>query len=905
MMPRDLLAPRDLLEPRKPRDLLSGSPASTPTPPAKRERRGDLAPIIRDLDTGEWRWAVPNLLLGLVDAVQLPGEVMRGEVDPMSDEGFDRTMNLATLAAPAAGLRGTISRTGTRAVEQATQANRREFGMDFPPVATRTPPEKPVTPSGSSVKPAGGVVSSSSSPAGNFAGNIRLDRIWAPDDVQAAIRQAAEHGEGFLEARRGVISQEQTRDLSQLVGMTPERLTSRKTGAAFNAEEMFSARNLLVEQATKVRDLARKAEGGSDLEKLTFQQELTRLQAIQEQVAGATAEAGRTLQQFRMLAGVTKDELTAMASIAKEGGLDDIIAGINKLDDPAQVAAFAAKAGKATFRDMLYEGWINGLLSGPTTHSVNVMSNTLTALWSVPETALASGISRMTGSGIRGGEATARLFGMVEGAKEGVVAGYRAFRSEIPSDGLQKLEQSRQRSIPSLKVGKMEVGGKQVRIPGRLLLAEDELFKAIGFRQELNALAYRRANREGLKGREFAERVSQLRANPTEDMTRTAKDSAARQTFTNPLGPGGQAIMSAARRLPFGRIVLPFVRTPANIVKYAAERTPAAPFFKEFRDNLTGKNGPVARDQAIARMTLGTAVSTALVGLAPEGSITGGGPYDPAKRALMRADGWQPYSVKVDDTYYSYGRVEPLGMLLGVAADFAELRETMTDSEADNVAGLIFGSVAKNLTEKTWLRGPSDLIQALTDPERYGAAYVRNLVGTVVPTGLSQIANARDPMLREARTVLDTIRSRVPGQRETLFVRRDVFGEPISREGALGPDLGSPIYRNAARNDPTIAEMLRLGVSPGPLQRRIRSAELMDAEFDFYSQAAGRTMKQGLDALASSPQWADLPDDVRAEAMGDLIRKSRDLARTATVMKFPDLALRIRRAKQGKEDMNR
>ena len=79
------------------------------------------------------------------------------------------------------------------------------------------------------------------------------------------------------------------------------------------------------------------------------------------------------------------------------------------------------------------------------------------------------------------------------------------------------------RAIPSVKVGKAEIGGKQVRIPGRLLMAEDEFFKAIGYRQEINAQAFRLAANEGLKGKALAKRVAELKANPTDEMAKAAR----------------------------------------------------------------------------------------------------------------------------------------------------------------------------------------------------------------------------------------------------------------------------------------------------------------------------------------------------------------------------------------------
>jgi hypothetical protein len=831
-----------------------------PTPEeAEPVRRGYILPVARNVVTGDVSLAVPGFLRS---AATLPGDVYTGETpllepDPITGEAkpsaevLNRSGEVAGLVA-----------TGTLA------------GKAAAPKAAPPPPPK-------------------AAPEPKFAGNINLDNIYAPEEVKQVIRDTAAANRDFTAARRGVISHAETREMASLLGMTPEKLAKRVEGQAFNAEEMLAARELLVTQATKVRDLAKVAQGGADVDKLKFAEELTRLVAIQEQVAGATAEAGRTLSQFRMMAGADKEQIARLVEASKAGGLDDILGKVAELDDPAKVARFASTALNAKTSDMLLEAWINALLSGPTTHATNILSNTLVSLWSIPETAVAAGISKITSSGIRGREALARVFGFLEGARDGIRAGWRTFRTEEPSDPASKIEVRKYRAIPSVKVGGVELGGKQVRIPGRLLMAEDEFFKAIGYRQEINALAMRKALAEGLRGPQLAARVAELKANPTEEMSKAAHFTAAKQTFTNPLGRFGQHLTAMTREIPALRIVMPFIRTPVNIVKFAAERSPFAPLFKEVRANLSGANGAAARDTQIARITLGSAVSAAAVYSAMEGAITGGGPADPRQRALKYASGWQPYSVRIGDNYYSYGRLEPLGMLLGVAADFAELAPAMTDAEQQNIASLILGSVQKNLVSKTWLRGLAEVIEAFQDPDRYGPRYIQNLAGTLVPTAVAQYARSRDPYLREARSVLDKIRERLPGLRETLPMRRDVLGRPIKLEGALGPDLLSPIYQSRAVNDPVIAEMIRLKVSPQRPSRKIRDVELDPAEYDALQEATGRTIRQGLQTLISNPAWGTLPDEAKSDFMEEVIRKSRDVGRATVLTRFPNLALRI------------
>lgn len=55
-----------------------------------------------------------------------------------------------------------------------------------------------------------------------------------------------------------------------------------------------------------------------------------------------------------------------------------------------------------------------------------------------------------------------------------------------------------------------------------------------------------------------------------------------------------------------------------------------------------------------------------------------------------------------------------------------EIGERIDEKGADGVATMITGAIAKGLLNETWARGPADLIQAVEDPDRYGARYVRN-----------------------------------------------------------------------------------------------------------------------------------------------------------------------------------
>eukprot|EP00439_Symbiodinium_sp_Y106_P089551 s1_g2087.t1 len=815
-----------------------------------------------------------------------------------SSQGMARRLerDVRSLADTAAIVTATVPFGGTRHI-------RRRKDDQEGPEASQDAPQADNAPLGDIGPP--------KAPEPDLAGNINLSRINAPGDVKEAMGDIALIHQGFPEARRGLVSQSETADLARQMGMTPEELVSRRAGQAFNAEQAFAARQLLVATADDLTTKARAARGGSDADLVAFQEALTRHVAVQESVAGMTAEAGRALASFRMIAGGQDQAQVVSRMIQVSGGrerLEDVAERLASLDDPEQMARFARDAAKAKTSDMVLEAWINALLSGPQTHAVNMLSNTITALLAVPETATAAAIGRVRGTPdrVRFAEAPARLVGFVEGIKDGLRSGAYAYRTETGTDDLNKIENRAYQAIPSYTLregaaptrvggvpvpftGEVQLGGRQVRVPGRLLMASDELFKSIGYTQELNARAVRVALDEGLSGIPLARRVMEIKQNPTDEMVSAAREAARYQTFTRELGSLGSKVQDIARDYPAARVIIPFIRTPSNILKYTLERSPAAPLLSEVRDNLRGVKGEVARDSQAARILVGTGIGSMAASLAADGSITGGGPVDTRARSLMYASGWQPYSVRIGDTYYSYARLEPFGSLLGVAADMQSVSESADAGELDDIAAMVTGSVAKNLTSKTWLRGPTELIEAIQDPDRYGERYIQNLVGTVVPTGAAQVARIEDPMLRQADTILERIKSRVPGMSEDLLPRLDIWGEPIVRGGGVGPDIVSPIYTSKFEADPVNLELLRLGVWPAGVSKTVRGVELTPEQRTSYQRLAGRNAKGTLDRLLAGPEWQSLPDLARAEVVGRLISQSREMARMSLFTLYPEI----------------
>jgi hypothetical protein len=741
------------------------------------------------------------------------------------------------------------------------------------------------------------------------AGNIRLDNLNQPEDVNAVIREAAAASDDHLAARRGVISDQQVLDLADALGMQASDLNARKIGQAFNAEQVVAARKLLIQSAQAVRDAMAKAATGSDADVMAYAEAADRHRMIQEQVSGITAEAGRALRAFRaigeegqqtkalgdFLQASTGKTLFQMRREAQAGML---------LDTPEQVSKFMQDTAKPTFGDMALEYWINGLISGPATHTTYAIGNALLALWkAVPETAVAAAIGKLRGGAERvyAGEVNAQLYGLVKGQRDGVRAAWKAAKSgltsELPGEGEAEAQTSMLAAQPrpgGAIPGKL---GEVIRLPSRGVATIHSYFRAIGYEQSIAQQAYRQAAAEGLDGDAFAARVQQLTTNPPPEMMEAARQGATDQTLMNQGGELTQKVgdlfdhrFASLGGFPALKLIDPFVKIGANVMSQALmERSPLGVLNADIRANLMGRNGPIARDTQIARIAVGSALGATAIGLAMQGLITGAGPSDPKEAAVWRLAGNQPYSVKIGSTWYAYHRLGPLAMIVGVAADMHDVGAAMTTHEAGQVANLVVSSLAKSLLDESFMRGPSELIQAVEDPDRYGARYVRSQLATLIPfsTGMAQVARAADPYAREARTTLDTIRARLPFVSQGLLPRRDLFGNAIPNADDLGAAGLTSIQETRAKNDPVSAAMLRLGYYPAQPERKLVGVTLNDQQYDDYSRTAGRMAKMRLDALVNTPGFSALPDGVQTKTVQDIFASSRRAAGELIKMQNP------------------
>lgn len=728
-------------------------------------------------------------------------------------------------------------------------------------------------------------------------GNIRVDKLDSVEDIGQALKIADRVAESFDDARRGTIAHAETQALARDLGMTADALLARRRGQAMNAEQMYAARAIMAKSGDELVKLARKmqrTENPGDELLADFHKAMIRHTAIQEQVAGGTAEAGRVLSQFRMAAKSKDASGRILAGLANAGGgpkrlkeAADMIITLER--DPASLNRFIEAAAKPKLSDKLVEVWYNFLLSGPQTHAVNVLSNTMTALAQVPEHAGASLIgagrhafNKRAAERLAFSEVAARATGLMQGAREGVreIASRfaakegdprgawatakrwgNAIAEAEPADLATKVEAHSQRAVSGVK-------GKVLRVPTSALTFEDEFFKAVARRSEMAGQAVRIARREGLRGAEGRRRAGELLANPTDEMWAKSLDYARYATFQRPLGEAASKVSAFTQAMPIAKAVVPFVRTPVNLFKFAVERSPLAPLLREWRMDFAA--GGARRDLAVARVAIGSGIGAIVAEAAQNGLITGSPPRDKNKRRLLEADGWQPYSVKIGDKFYSYRRLDPFALTIGTAADITTLGEGLSEGQRDKGAALVVASIIGNLSNKTWLSGVSDMLAALDDPERYGGTFIDRFSGSAsVPTGVAQIARTLDPTARKTDGTLEYIQSRIPGMSDNLLPKRDAWGRERESEGGIGPNIMSPIWTSTEKGDPATHEAIRVGAV---INLPDDDENMTPRQLDRWQELSGQTAHRWVSELIQRPDYRE----------GDIESQRKDIAAVMT-----------------------
>ena len=689
-------------------------------------------------------------------------------------------------------------------------------------------------------------------PATLIAMNQQMNRnAIALDNVAKAIENTLVTGnkEGFAELKEQLIRETKTLDglitLNKPLKTIPAQTLAANKAAGGLADTVATADDLAGRQVVQ----------GA-------------MEDASKEISEVTVKAQETLQEI--LDAAEKGDVASIRKIRKITKRIQAAGG-----DPEKLRKMIRPDYMKKGFEINNELFINAILSGPETHAVNILSTALNTVVRPVDQILGSALTAdMTGM-IRGGK---ELYYLTTAVSDSWKMARAAFRTEnnILNAGAMIDDREAAKRFAIRMDGEGTVAnlvngfGRFVRYSGRFLLAEDEFFKQLNFRSYVKASAWENGVRNGLEGDklkqyikdQFDSTIEIVNTNSMKDVKDEAlldlydkaQQYAAETTFTAdlPKGSFGGDVQSFINKHPSARTFFPFIRTPINIFKAQMRRTAfVAPFMDEYRQALKSSDPSIAakaRGELIVGSTIwtvGISTATAINDPLSEVAITGGGPADYKFLNQMRETGWQPYSFRFLEKdkdgqpiigqdgkpkykYVSYKRFDPWASFLMMSADMAAIMGQLNKEDREDLATVAGVAMARNITNKTYLQGVSELAQILSEdwkqignwlPKRIAAtvpysALGRSIKKAVDPTIMDKRIRPGDEGMIALRKLHNELAATVPGYGDLKPIQNFITGSLVEYPPGYGPDIMNimnPIKETNSLNNSVLTTLVDIG----------------------------------------------------------------------------------------------
>ena len=629
------------------------------------------------------------------------------------------------------------------------------------------------------------------------------------------------------EARRGIIRDEQMQDMAKELGQKPEfleKILMRETGEPANAETILASRHVLHESARNLKVMAQKVLAGEadDNMKLKFHRQWDFHNQFMAQFMGARAEIGRAMRSYGMPLGSESMQNNRMKEImeTQEGRFEilEVAAQImaNDTFEGLNTIVRAQKGGMSKGGAAFAEMFVSSILSGVRTHIINASGNALMTVLGPIDTAIAARMGWGIADGpdkIIKGEALAQTFGLINGFVDGMHVMGKVFKSGEPYGGIAKFESAYPKAVSSATLGAsgawgwmIDAFGATIRFPlERVMGPIDGFFRVLNERAKVAQLSYREAARlrdlNGLSEQEYLQTLNSLMTDVPQHIKEAGVDYSIYNMAATPLGPLGLKTQSVLNMSAPAKIIVPFVRTPTNLLKMGfVERTPLGLLSSKYREDFAA--GDQRAQLARARMTFGSMMGAYIAMQTLNGYVTGSGPVDYEARKAKELTGWRPRSfVFTDDEgnkkYYSYDRMEPISYIIGTVADLVEMNELNKynayeepdPAEAINAVVLI---LAENTLNKMMMSGIYEFMSTMVRGPGQESKMMRfssGITNAIIPlSGMRRdVRKVQDPYMRQAFSFVDKIKNSTPWMSDTLPQALDLMGDPVMYEQVFNP----------------------------------------------------------------------------------------------------------------------
>lgn len=357
--------------------------------------------------------------------------------------------------------------------------------------------------------------------------------------------------------------------------------------------------------------------------------------------------------------------------------------------------------------------------------------------------------------------------------------------------------------------------------------------------------------------------------------------------------------------------VLPFKKTPINVLKRGIEYSPAGLLQAMTIGTNQLRKGEISANEFIDRLSAGmtgTAISYLGMLLFKSGLLVGG-PGDDKEAEFRDSLGAQSYAIKLGDTTYTIDWLAPASMPLFVGAEIQNLADTF-----DGIDGRVVYDSILNLAEPMTKMSMLDGLNTSISSVRYGddplsdmaTNAVISYIGQAVPTLFGQISRTLDDTARttyiekngglpdSVQRALQKNRNKLPGLSQQSIAYRDVFGRAEKDTSMVSRALKnfiSPGYFSEEKIGSMESELIRVyqdtgdsGALPSMPAKYFNvngeRKDLTAKEYEKFSYTRGSLMYSNLSELTGSDSYKNLDDVDKASVISDVIDLSNALAKT-------------------------
>ena len=361
--------------------------------------------------------------------------------------------------------------------------------------------------------------------------------------------------------------------------------------------------------------------------------------------------------------------------------------------------------------------------------------------------------------------------------------------------------------------------------------------------------------------------------------------------------------------------IIPFTKTPANILKRGIEYSPVG-LGKGIYDAMTQvKKGNVTASQAIDEMAAGlTGTGIVMLGalLKSLGLIVGGDEEKQKEQNFEKLKGNQNYALKIGNKTYTIDWMAPSSMPLFVGVEVVDLLQ------GENISDIIgsIGNITDPVFELSMLQGLNSTMDTLGSDNPLWETFkntVESYFAQYNPTFLGQIARTIDPKRRTTyadknsivpsgiQTFAQKQLQKIPFASKTLPTYKDQFGRESETENVVErifSNFMSPGYLADVKDQPVENELTKLyektgesAILPSYASKSItvdkQKKNLTAKEYDTFAKVRGNVAYDNLEKLMTSQEYKSMDDEQKIKA----IKKIYDYANSVGKSKVSDYEL--------------